>query len=79
MGSSDPLDFRHHNYKAMRKVRHNPHDPGKGSRLSQFPFPPGHNLLDCHHVPTASAFSPFCPADSLNSAPISLVTTLPPF
>lgn len=29
LGSADSLDFRHHNYKAMRKVRSNPCDPGR--------------------------------------------------
>lgn len=31
--SSDPLDFRHHDYKAMRKVRHT-REPGGTSCLS---------------------------------------------
>lgn len=45
LGSSDPLDFRHHNYKAMRKVRYKLYDPGGSKCLAQVPFPPEHNLL----------------------------------
>lgn len=31
LGSSNSLDFRHHNYKAMRKVRYDFSDPGRRS------------------------------------------------
>lgn len=51
LGSSDPLDFRHHDYKAMRKVRRKPYDPGGRLCPSQVPAPRTITCYDYHsHV-----------------------------